>query len=67
MKDTLSNQKHNARLELALSIAIDELKKHLWCGDDFDPEGHRSVHQAFIDINLARNGEHPLQKEENYD
>jgi hypothetical protein len=50
------------RLQLALRIAIDELKKHLYCGDCFPEEGWPSVHQVFIDINLAREGKHPFQK-----
>lgn len=52
------------RLELALRIAIDELSRHLHCGDCYPEEGHPSVHQAMIDINLARNGNHPFQCDE---
>ncbi len=51
------------RLRLALNIAIDELKRHLYCGDCYPEEGWPSVHQAFIDINLAKEGKHPFQIE----
>lgn len=50
------------RLNLALSIAIDELNSHLRCGDASPEEGWPSIHQAMIDINLAREGKHPFQE-----